>query len=221
MINSKGGATYLYQKFNNRININKQVEFLPYYQDRKDLFQHLTINNDSIVFLGDSLIDYNEWSEAFGNNPNIKNRGIGGDRIDGVLGRIDDIVSGHPRKIFLEIGVNDLNSNENVDEISTKYERIIKFIQEKSPSTELYIHSVFPINGDKNSALTNVKNNSIAKLNNRIRILADKHKVTFIDVYSQMENQGEMNKDLTTDGVHLNAKGYTIWEDAIRKYVEQ
>ncbi|MFT8930010.1 MAG: GDSL-type esterase/lipase family protein [Sporolactobacillus sp.] len=220
VLKNKGGMNYITQKINKLMGKKQPDKFFPYYYDRKDLFSHLKIDNKSIVFLGDSLSDYNEWSEAF-NNPNIKNRGIGGDRTAGVLGRLSEVTKGQPKKVFLLIGINDLANKESIQEISSNYEKIINTIKSESPKTQLYVQSILPVNEKKNTALPDVTNGDIVNLNNSIKSIAKTDLVTFINLYPLFEKDGQMNPSLTTDGVHLKSHGYIIWEKAIRKYVEQ
>lgn len=79
-----------------------------YYYQRATLFEELPIDNDDIVFLGNSITDNCEWHELF-DNPNIKNRGISSDVSMGVYDRLNPIVAGKPAKIFLMIGINDVS----------------------------------------------------------------------------------------------------------------
>lgn len=217
LIYKKGGVSYVVNKLSN----NQPKTLFPYYYDRKDLFSHLKVSNKDIVFLGDSLTDYNEWSEAFNHNPNIINRGIAGDRIWGVYDRLNEITSGHPHKIFLMIGINDLGNGEGVSSTVSYYQKIIDYIKKKTPKTYLLIQSNLPVNDRKNAqALPNVKNSDIVQLNRKVQQLADTKNVTFVNLYPLFVKSGQMNSSLTTDGVHLNAKGYRIWENAIRKYVQ-
>ena len=73
----------------------------------------------AVVFMGNSITDGCEWAELF-NNRHVKNRGISGDRSGWLLDRLDPIVGGHPKKLFLMIGVGsspyprgmDCNKNE-------------------------------------------------------------------------------------------------------------
>ena len=76
--------------------------YTPYYHQRASHFATLPIDSDDIVILGNSLTDNGRWEEMF-NNPNIKNRGIIGDNVQGVSDRVDFVTKGHPRKIFLLI----------------------------------------------------------------------------------------------------------------------
>ena len=78
-----------------------------YNLQRRSLFEVLPVYSSDIVFLGNSITDGCEWAELF-NNRHVKNRGISGDRSGWLLDRLDPIVGGHPKKLFLMIGVNDL-----------------------------------------------------------------------------------------------------------------
>jgi len=90
-----------------------KVKYFSYYPDytynRKSLFGKLNadIDSSSIVFIGNSLTQQYELAEFF-KNVNVKNRGINGDNSSGILSRVGDIVKFHPKKIFIENGVNDL-----------------------------------------------------------------------------------------------------------------
>jgi len=53
-----------------------------YYQ-RASLFEKLPVNKSDIIFLGNSITHFGEWSEIF-DNRHIKNRGISGDIVQGV-----------------------------------------------------------------------------------------------------------------------------------------
>ena len=78
-----------------------------YNYQRRSLFDTLPVRPSDIVFLGNSITDGCEWAELF-DNRHVKNRGISGDRSGWMLERLDPIVKGRPKKLFLMIGTNDL-----------------------------------------------------------------------------------------------------------------
>lgn len=80
-----------------------------FYDQRATLFEVLPTSKKDIIFLGNSITNGGEWAELLG-NPHVKNRGISGDRTDGVLDRLHVITKGKPAKIFLLIGINDLSA---------------------------------------------------------------------------------------------------------------
>lgn len=194
-------------------------KFNPYYYDRTSLFQRLGIDDDDIVMLGDSLIDGNEWAEVF-QNENIKNRGINADRTTGVLDRLKDITSGKPTKIFLMIGVNDLDFGANPEVVLENYKKIIEKINSETPETKIYIHSLLPVNEEIKMIMPNVDNEKIYKVNSLLKEFAEKNKIKYIDLFSLVKKDNQLNSDLTNDGIHLNSKGYSIWQNAIKEYLQ-
>jgi len=181
-------------------------------------FKSNPLNYNDIVFLGNSITESGkDWSKRL-NYPNIRNRGIGGDVTDGVLARLDEIIYFKPKAVFLLIGINDLWNNNSPDNPSAEYiaNNIIKIsqvINAQTPKTKIYIQTVLPIEKEK------FKNN-ILKVNEIITANEKDNPYQTIDLYSIFVNEnGLIKKDLSTDGVHLNEKGYDAWVDFIRPVV--
>lgn len=193
-----------------------------YWHQRVSLFEILPVDNDDIVFLGNSITDGGEFAELFG-NPAIKNRGISADVISGVDRRLSQIVEGQPRKIFLLIGVNDVSHHLSASSIADSYGRLVRRIREESPETILYIQSVMPINNDF-GRYKNLKGreNVIPELNRRLEKIAAENGATFIDLWPALADAGgKLRREFTNDGLHLTGAGYRAWTDHIRRYVEE
>ncbi|RZJ77853.1 MAG: sialate O-acetylesterase, partial [Flavobacterium sp.] len=62
------------------------------------------------VFLGNSITAGTDWAKLL-NLPQAKNRGISGDITFGVLERLQDVIDGKPKKVFILIGINDISRN--------------------------------------------------------------------------------------------------------------
>src|SRR5574344_564249 len=82
----------------------EKYKYNEFYFQRATLFEKLPVGKKDIVFFGNSLTNGCEWHELF-NMPNIKNRGISSDVIQGLYDRSESIISGQPKKIFLMSGV--------------------------------------------------------------------------------------------------------------------
>jgi hypothetical protein len=121
IIHKKGGFAYLKRKF------ITQNDYETYYYAKKSIFEIMPNDTSEIIFLGDSIIDFCNWHELFGKY-NIKNRGISGDIINGVIDRLEEIVESKPKKIFLMIGTNDLGKKISVDNILSEYEKLVNLI---------------------------------------------------------------------------------------------
>jgi hypothetical protein len=82
---------------------------------RAKTLNDLHLDSSDVVFVGNSLTEGFPLTEMF-HNINIKNRGISGNTISDVLDRITPIAQAHPRKMFIEIGINDLkNQIDNLE----------------------------------------------------------------------------------------------------------
>ncbi len=200
--------------------IKKNKVHKPYYYQKKSLYELLPNTQNEIIFLGDSLIDHCNWSELF-QNLNIKNRGLRADTVDGVLDRLEEIVSSMPAKIFIMVGINDLGYKKTVFEIISNYEKMIEYIHSKTPKTEIYVHSVLPLNYKLYKG--NILNEDVIELNSHLRRLSSEHDFTYIDLITVMsDNSHQLREEYTEfDGLHLNGQGYLVWKSAIEKHVNQ
>lgn len=194
-----------------------------YWHQRYTLFEKLPVTPTDIVFLGNSITDGGEFQELFGME-NVLNRGIRSDRIDGVRKRLDQVTDGHPQKIFLLIGINDVADSRNTPAtLGAKYEKLVKEIREKSPETQLYLQSVMPINNDFKRYKSLIGREKIIPLfNEEIKRIALENGAVYIDLWGALADpeSGKMQKRFTNDGLHLTGAGYRAWTDAVRPYVD-
>jgi lysophospholipase L1-like esterase len=187
-----------------------------HYYQQKEHFESLPNTKNEIIFLGNSITNNCEWAELFG-NPNVKNRGIGGDDTDGILERLSEVTESNPAKIFIMIGVNDLANLKTTDYIVNNYKKIISRIIESTTDTKIYIQSILPTD---DAIHVNQKNTYIIEINDQLKQIALSNKLTYIDLFSifKLENN-QLNPEYSLDGLHLNCKGYLAWKKAIEKYV--
>ena len=92
---------------------NPAPRYSDYHLHKKSFFEQFGGNHYDVVFIGDSIIDNAEWEELF---PAVKiaNRGIRGDKTDGVLNRMESIYTTSAQRAFIMIGINDLSSGKRV-----------------------------------------------------------------------------------------------------------
>lgn len=197
----------------------------PHQVQKTTLFSVLPVNHSDIIFLGDSLTEGCEWNELFG-NPDVKNRGITADRTDDILMRLDPIIAGKPRKVFLMAGVNDMGWQDKTPEyVAGNIKKIIERFEIESPETEIYIQSLMPVGKeDINNPFINYlrKKEDIKKANVLIRELAKEKEIEFIDLYPLFaDSEGNLRTEYTNDGLHLLGEYYSIWRDAVIDYVNK
>lgn len=188
-----------------------------YYYHRKEHFESLPDTPNEIIFLGNSITDGAEWAELFG-NPNVKNRGIGGDDTDGVLERLAEVTSSQPDKIFMMIGTNDLAYGKTVDHVVENHKKIIAQIEKDSPETKIFIQSVLPC---EDAVHTTRPNDKIREINRQLIELCKSQDLIYIDLDPAFSDEnGKLNKKYSIDGLHVNGAGYLIWKEILEKYIE-
>ncbi len=193
----------------------------PYYARRATLFELLPIGKKDIVFIGNSLTDGCEFNELLGNN-HIKNRGIVGDIVQGLIDRIDPIIKGQPAKIFIMSGVNDISHGVDGDSIARATERLIVMIKEGSPRTKIYLQSMLPFNNDvREWKLLKGREQVVVDGNRALEQVARRQGVTWINLYPLfVDDQGRLKAEYTNDGLHLMGPAYLVWRDAVAPYVK-
>ena len=199
----------------------QERKYSTFYYQRATLFEELSIGKKDIVFLGNSITNGAEWFELF-NNARVKNRGISGDTCEGVYDRLDSIVKGQPCKVFLLIGINDLNIGRSPKFVEEGIYRIIKKIHKDSPKTDVYVQSILPVTDEygKFSGHTS-KGNLILEINHTLSEHASAYNYTYIDLHSSFVNPdtGKMRSEYTNDGLHLLGVGYKRWVEIIKPYM--
>ena len=191
-----------------------------YWNQQETLFRTLPTSEEDIIMLGNSITDGGEWSEIL-SNPHIKNRGISGDTTDGILQRLGTVTKGRPAKIFLLIGTNDFSKGLSPQEIASNIEKIICRVRCESPATELYVQSILPVS-DLAPGFPDHKKHylEIPEANQLIRKIAEKHGVTYIDLFSAfVTDDGKMDLKYSNDGLHLLGAGYSLWASLLRPYL--
>ena len=191
---------------------------------KRSLFDVLPIRANDIVFLGNSITDGCEWAELF-DNRHVKNRGISGDRSGWMLERLDPIVKGRPKKLFLMIGTNDLSAGRTPEQIAGDIAKIVARFRDGSPRTKIYVQSILPVNGqltdEKRRDFYERKNGMIVETNRLIEQVCGEMQVPYVDLYSAMvDGEGRLDKRYSGDGLHLRGAGYLVWKSVVAPYVK-
>ncbi|MER2090759.1 MAG: GDSL-type esterase/lipase family protein [Sporosarcina sp.] len=210
VVNKIGGIDY----------IKKQMQPAPsgkgssdYYFTKKSIFEQSDVKNVDKLFIGDSITDYGEFQEYFPDEV-VLNRGIRNDVSKGVLKRINEVVDRNSEEAYLMIGVNDIRYSTD----SKNFEKRVTAIVEsfKGKDTTLFIQSILPVNnkifGEE------VSNEKVKKFNGILQRIAEENGIEYIDLHSSfVDNNGQLDKKFTIDGLHLNGEGYKVWVDILRQ----
>jgi lysophospholipase L1-like esterase len=190
-------AAYYFKKTESR----KEVSFqsVSSCNQRKELLESYPIKKGAVVFVGDSHVQFNEWSEMLA-YPNILNRGISGESTEQLKQRMESIASRHPEKMFIIAGTNDILGGVKAKKTLRNFNDMLSIIQKKSPETEVYVCAIFPTIWEPAT--------EVSELNAAIMGLARKYHCAFLDTFTPLLLNNTINPAFTWDGIHLNAKGY-------------
>ncbi|MBS1510387.1 MAG: SGNH/GDSL hydrolase family protein [Bacteroidetes bacterium] len=196
-----------------------------------------------IIFFGDSItyaganpggyilrIDSMCAQEGMKDKYEFIGAGIGGNKVyDLYLRMEDDVLAKNPDEVFIYIGVNDVwhkatsGTGTDLDKFEKFYQAIIKKLKDRNIKIVLCTPATI---GEKTD-YSNPQDGDLNEYSKAIRRLASKNSLPLIDLrkifheYDAANNPDNKTKGiLTTDGVHLNAKGNQLVADEMWKLVK-
>lgn len=181
--------------------------------------------NVDVVFIGDSITQGWEgagkdvWQKSYGDR-NAVNLGIGGDRTQHVLWRLEhgNIEGIKPKLAVLMIGTNN-SGTDSPEDIAEGIKAVVKTLRTKLPQTRVLVLGIFPRGADPSDPKrqVNQKANEIVA-----KSVADDPMVQYVDIGKNfLQDDGTLSKDIMPDLLHLSPKGYEIWAEAIEPYIKK
>jgi N-acetylglucosamine-6-sulfatase len=184
-----------------------------------------------LVFLGDSITQGWEgagrpvWEQRWA-PLKAANFGIGGDRTEHVLWRLENgnFDGLKPKVIVLMIGTNNTGHQKpggyqcTAEQTASGVKAILDKLKVKCPGAKILLLGIFPRGADSNDAFRkqNVETNEL------IKTYADDKKVFFMDIGPNfLQPDGTLTTEIMPDRLHLSARGYEIWADAIEGKVKE
>ena len=174
-----------------------------------------------LLFLGDSITDgwrwggghggSNVWPKYYGTR-HAANFGIGGDRTEHVLWRIQngELDGLKPRVTVLLIGTNNKGRNTPA-EIVEGVTAIVRELRARLPESRVLLLGIFP-RGEKGDSFRQ----TIKDINLQLARLDDGKMVKFLDIGPKyLGPDGTLSRQIMPDLLHPNEKGYQIWADAM------
>ena len=173
----------------------------------------------AILFVGSS--SFRKWTDVQTYFPGytIINRGFGGSSFPDVIRYTDDIIFPYqPKQVVIYCGDNDLAASDTVTAsmVIARFKTLFNMIRSRMPHVAIAYVSIKPSPSRWKLA------NKMEEANKGIKDFLKAIKGTrFIDVYHKMlEDDGLPMKDIfLEDNLHMNAKGYAIWQKAIQPYL--
>ncbi len=180
-------------------------------------------NKEKIIFAGDSITDGYDLNKYYSYDDKlIINSGVSGYKTTNIIKRFNNVIKQyHADKLFLTIGTNDIGAQTSNDVIVSNIEKILKMAREDTPNIKLYYETIYPIDPNTNAGITR-KNVDIRDINQTMKEYCKKNNITYLDVYSILaDDNGNLRKEYSKDGLHLNEEGYKAITKYLKKYVEE
>lgn len=179
-----------------------------------------------VVFMGDSITDAWRLNEYFPNRE-LVNRGISGQNSMQMLGRFhQDVLGLAPRGVVILAGTNDLSGSIALNQIEDNLTMMGDLA--KAYGIRVAMASLLPVSDyhkdvDPGNERTVTRPPAdIQALNRWIEGHCKSEGFIYVNYYAAMVDPGgQMQADLSDDGLHPNAKGYRVMsplaEDAVKK----
>lgn len=140
------------------------------------------------------------------------NQGISGENSRQILQRLEAFDFTRPNTIYVMAGINDLRQGASDREIIENIRAIARDLRNTHPKAEIVLQSILPT---RNPSLSNAR---IRYLNRQIAFVARAEGVSYLNLHERFtDEQGQMQSALTTDGLHLNRRGYEVWQAALQE----
>lgn len=178
-------------------------------------------NENRVIFMGDSITD--SWDDprygGFFPGKAYIDRGISGQTTQQMLVRFRaDVVALQPKVVVILAGTNDLAGNTGPTTLEAIEDNLISMTELAAANhIRVVLASILPINdyesrdGKPIIRTTQRPPEKIRAVNEWIKNYVTDKKLTYLDYYSEMaDDKGFLKEELSEDGLHPNAKGYTV-----------
>ncbi|MEY8780746.1 GDSL-type esterase/lipase family protein [Allomuricauda sp. XS_ASV26] len=171
----------------------------------------------TIIFTGSSSIRlWKDLQERFPEHQ-VLNTGFGGSQFSDLELYLDELILNYdPVKVFIYEGDNDIFERKSPRKVIKKAEGILRTLRQEKPNMEIVLISAKP-------SISRWKfRGKYRRLNRKLnKLAAENSGIDFVDVWHPMLDKKKVKQDIfIEDGLHMNSKGYDIWYNAIKDYID-
>ncbi len=185
-----------------------------------------------LLFVGDSITDawrtrgQAVWAARYG-RLHAANIGIGGDRTQHVLWRLDhgEVEGLHPKVVVLMIGTNNtgferdgFTRRNTPAEAAEGVKAVVDDLRQKLPAARILLLAVFP----RSHLPTDPARGEVAAINQRIAGLDDGSHVRYLDIGPKfLTPEGVLEPEIMPDFLHPSPHGYELWAQAMQPTLDE
>lgn len=163
---------------------------------------------DNSIFIGDSIASGISYYRFLDGSRVVADTNLTAPK---ALDRVGEIASAGPDKVYIMLGLNDLNYNsKTVDSITQDFDSLVSQIKQSVPSASIYIVSVTPITKsceDRTNIYITMSN--IEALNGKLKEMAAKQGACFVDINTAFQDSsGYLNSEVTGNGYNMKNEYY-------------
>ncbi|MBO9712008.1 MAG: GDSL family lipase [Sphingomonas sp.] len=174
-----------------------------------------------IVFMGDSITEGWKYGRPDFYTRGWIDRGISGQTTPQMLLRFpSDVLALHPRVVHIMAGTNDIAGNTGPTTLDTIEANIAAMVTLAKAAKIRVVLAAVPPSASFTWAPDLKPAPVIAALNGRLKALAARERIVFVDYAEAIGRpDGAMKPEFSLDGVHPNAAGYAAIEPLARKAI--
>lgn len=173
---------------------------------------------NGILFVGSSSIVGWDVAKGFPGLPVI-NRGFGGSQIADSVRYADRIILPYgPRVVVFYAGDNDIAAGKTPQQVLADYRALVKKVHDALPKTRIVFVGIKP-SINRWSLIAKIREaNALVKAE-----AAKDPRLVFLDVERPMLGaDGKPRAELfKSDGLHLNAEGYKLWNELLLPHLKE
>lgn len=207
-----------------KVSKNISAQNLPFYNDVQSFKKQDSIHfppKNAILFIGSS--SFTKWKDVQDYFPNypIINRAFGGSILLDQIHYVNDIVFPYqPKQIVIYCGDNDLASSDTITPqiVLNRFKTLFELIRNKLKTANIVYVSIKPSPSRIKLLAKDEITNQLIK-----DYLSTKKNTAFVDVYHPMmaKNNRPIPQIFIEDSLHMNGKGYAIWQKIIQPYLKK
>ena len=174
-----------------------------------------------ILFIGSS--SFTNWKDVQDYFPDhvILNRAFGGSSLPHLVMYANEVIFRYqPKQIIIYCGENDLTAGSHItgDSVLQHFKDLYQVIRKKMPHVPIAYVSMKP-------SASRLKYFKALNEGNRLisEFISKQRRVKFINIYACMldVNGYPMSDIFLSDSLHMNKKGYKIWQPIIAPYLKK